>query len=156
MSSTTSTPTPLERHTGQQAEYTAMLSARHEVKSSSIALHDFFFSPRSHSPLSIEHSHARNLWQALLASSRDWGLPKHLQSVQGEPTVVDSIGDQCIVTSSRLDGGNTTYKVSGTEKSLDEVQSFHQVIREKYPDPKSCARSISPRPCARARHVPWS
>lgn len=133
MTSTTSTtstptPTPLQRHAGQQAEYTALSSALHDVKSHATSLGDFYFSPRSHSPLSIEHGRARNRWQSLLTSPGDNELSKYLRTVEGRPTEIDSIGEQCVISGTLLDGSGTTYKISDTEKLLSSVQSFQRAI----------------------------
>ena len=77
MQSPTSTPTPLQRHASQQAEYEALLTALSAVQTASSEISGYYMPPQADSPLGIEHNHAQALLLALFEDAGDKVLSEH-------------------------------------------------------------------------------
>jgi hypothetical protein len=128
MPSTTSTPSPLQRHTGQQADYSALLTQLQTMQTSPIHLNSAFLTPHVHSPLGLEHKQAQSLLQELHEDAGDPALSSQLQALAGQELLVSGNAQDCIFSAARYDGIVTTLTIKVAERSSRQIREFQQAL----------------------------
>jgi hypothetical protein len=128
MPSTTSTPSPLQRHTGQQADYSALLTQLQTMQTSPTPLNSAFLTPHIHSPLGLEHKQAQSLLQELHEDAGDPALSSQLQARAGQELLVSGNAQDCIFSTARYDGMVTTFTVNVAERSSRQIREFQQAL----------------------------
>ncbi|MGZ9737570.1 deaminase domain-containing protein [Pseudomonas sp. GNP012] len=128
MQSPTSTPTPLQRHASQQAEYEALLTALSAVQTASSEISGYYMPPQADSPLGIEHNHAQALLLALFEDAGDKVLSEHLRPIEGLLTEVNGVADQCVFSTTRKDGSVALHRINDVTDSASAIRAFQRAL----------------------------
>lgn len=119
---------PLQRHTAQQTEYRALLTALRAVHTADTPLDEFYLSPQPYSRLGLAHNQALSLLAALYEDADDTPLTEHLQASRGTLMQVDAAVDQCSFTFTRRDQSEVSYRIRDVEKAPAKVFEFQRAL----------------------------
>jgi len=120
--------TPQQRHTAQQAEYQAILTAIRAVHSAATSLESFYLAPQTLSRLGTAHEHARSLFLALFEDAGDPLLTRHLQASRGSLTHVSAVADQCRFTNTRDHDEDLDYTIKDVTKAPDKILQLQRAL----------------------------
>ncbi|WP_247268171.1 deaminase domain-containing protein [Pseudomonas sp. YL2] len=118
----------LQRHTAQQSEYRAMITALRAVLSASTSLQTYYLTPQTHSRLGAAHDHAQNLLQALFEDSGEPQLAVHLQASRGTLLQVDAAAGHCRFSFNRPDGSSARYVIEDVTRASSRIQEFQRAL----------------------------
>lgn len=118
----------LQRHTAQQSEYRAMISALRAVLSASTSLQTYYLAPQAHSRLGAAHARAQKLLQALFEDSAEPQLAAYLQTSRGSLLQVDAAAGQCNFSFNRPDGSCARYAIADVTRASSTIQEFQRAL----------------------------
>ena len=120
--------TALQRHTAQQSEYRAMITALRAVLDASTPLESYYLAPQAHSRLGAAQDQAQNMLQTLFENSGEPQLTAYLQTSRGSLLQVDATADQCSFSFNRRDGSVDRYVIDSVSRASSSVQAFQQAL----------------------------
>lgn len=118
----------LQRHTAQQSEYRAMISALRAVLSASTSLQTYYLTPQTHSRLGAAHDQAQNLLQALFDDSGEPQLTAYLQTSRGSLLQVDAAAGHCSFSFNRPDGSCARFTIEDVTRASSTIQEFQRAL----------------------------
>lgn len=118
----------LQRHTAQQSEYRAMISALRAVLDASTSLQTYYLTPQTHSRLGAAHDQAQNLLQALFNDSGEPQLAAHLQASRGSLLQVDAAAGHCSFSFNRPDGSCARFTIEDVTRASSTIQEFQRAL----------------------------
>lgn len=118
----------LQRHTAQQSEYRAMISALRAVLSASTSLQTYYLAPQAHSRLGAAHALAQKLLRALFEDSAEPQLAAYLQTSRGSLLQVDAAAGQCSFSFNRPDGSCARYAIEDVTRASSTIQEFQRAL----------------------------
>jgi hypothetical protein len=121
--------TALQRHTAQQDEYRAMITALRAVLDASTPLESYYLAPQAHSRLGAAQNQAQNMLQTLFENSGEPQLTAYLQTSRGSLLQVDATADQCNFSFNRRDGSVDRYVIESVSR-LQQRSSVSASVAE--------------------------
>ncbi|TNB94601.1 hypothetical protein FHG55_16280 [Pseudomonas jessenii] len=118
----------LQRHTAQQSEYRAMISALRAVLDASTSLQTYYLTPQTHSRLGAARDQAQNLLQALFEDSAEPLLAAHLQASRGSLLQVDAAAGHCSFSFNRPDGSCARFTIEDVTRASSTIQEFQRAL----------------------------
>ncbi|WP_282413259.1 deaminase domain-containing protein [Pseudomonas sp. PS01299] len=118
----------LQRHTAQQSEYRAMISALRAVLDASTSLQTYYLTPQTHSRLGAAHDQAQNLLQALFDDSGEPQLAAYLQTSRGSLLQVDAAAGHCSFSFNRPDGSCARFTIEDVTRASSTIQEFQRAL----------------------------
>lgn len=118
----------LQRHTAQQSEYRAMITALRAVLSASTSLQTYYLTPQTHSRLGAAHDQAQNLLQALFDDSGEPQLAAYLQTSRGSLLQVDAAAGHCSFSFNRPDGSCARFTIEDVTRASSTIQEFQRAL----------------------------
>ncbi|WP_338802659.1 hypothetical protein V9L13_12460 [Pseudomonas sp. RSB 5.4] len=118
----------LQRHTAQQSEYRAMITALRAVIDASASVETYYLTPQTHSRLGTAHDQAQNLLQALFEDSAEPLLAAHLQASRGSLLQVDAAAGHCSFSFNRPDGSSARYAIEDVTRASSTIQEFQRAL----------------------------
>ncbi|WP_367085324.1 deaminase domain-containing protein [Pseudomonas sp. HOU2] len=118
----------LQRHTAQQSEYRAMITALRAVLDASTSVETYYLTPQTHSRLGAAHDQAQNLLQALFEDSAEPLLAAHLQASRGSLLHVDATAGHCSFSFNRPDGSVARYAIEDVSRASSRIQEFQRAL----------------------------
>ncbi|MBI6948146.1 deaminase domain-containing protein [Pseudomonas koreensis] len=120
--------TALQRHTAQQDEYRAMITALRAVLDASTSLESCYLAPQAHSRLGAAQEQAQNILQTLFENSGEPLLTAYLQTSRGALLQVDTTADQCNFSFHRPDGSVARYVIESVSQASSSLQAFQRAL----------------------------
>jgi len=119
----------LQRHTAQQSEYRAMITALRAVLGASTSLQTYYLTPQTHSRLGAAHAQAQNLLQALFDDSGEAQLTAYLQTSRGSLLQVDAAAGHCSFSFNRPDASCARYAIKDVTRASSTIQAGAEATR---------------------------
>ena len=118
----------LQRHTAQQSEYRAMITALRAVLGASTSLQTYYLAPQAHSRLGAAHAQAQNLLHALFEGSAEPQLAAYLQTSRGSLLQVDAAAGHCSFSFDRPDGSCARYAIEDVTRASNTFHEFQRAL----------------------------